>query len=166
MNLIQIITEIDRQGLWEEIIEAWEDRMDAEQPAPALRIKEPSKPTGYGQLLLDLICDAIQEQFGMGHLGPLGEVREVTAYLSRVTGKSRASIAGAITHLERAGYLAHNDLVGGYVTCDESFRIEHAGWQQYCRFDRSKIDMEDWEEWDGYNGLHGHYELPNWAKMK
>lgn len=164
-------------------VDAWAGKSTPTEPS--------SKPTKFGQQLLDLLCDHVAPVCEMGFVTwSIGKEPEIVRWLAAKLDRSIKSIAGGIADLVEKGFLnSGKGLSEGCLGSAEKpgredaktayniVAMTHEGWQQYSRFDTSKLfggygddlsepdcTVEDWLDWDGVDGMpcpFG-YDLPEW----
>ena len=132
--------------------------------------------TAYGQRILDTICDKVLESNGLGHIGwAIGETDVVVDFVTHTLGRTRRSVAGALSHLIDAGLLSNESTGDETMISRKGFEIgvTHDGWMAYSGWDETKlvahsgdgepaspITIDDWLEWDGIDGTNYPYDAP------
>jgi thiol-disulfide isomerase/thioredoxin len=141
-----------------------------------------TKPTEFGQAILDTICAHVEtaphrgQTGGHGHISwSIGKASDVVAHVATQLHKPLKSVAGGLSDLIEKGYL-RNDLSDdhdGYDVNDEVC-LSHKGWLAFSQWSAQKMmqemgmeSLEYWKEWDGVNGTCYPYDnLPAFGKAQ
>lgn len=131
--------------------------------------------TRYGQEILDLICDCVKRDAGIGYFGwDIGLTKTVVSYVANELGKNRHSVAGALGHLIDAGLIDRNIAADEYWMPGSSIIcVSQLGWQAYRHWDANgivahngdrkapkPISFETWLCWDGEKGTCHRFSGP------
>jgi len=152
-----------------------EEAAKSKATAEAIQKAQQIRRTQYGQRILDTICDKVVETNGLGHIGwAIGKTDVVVDFVAQILGRTRRSVAGALSHLIDAGLIKNGgrnertwkergDIVG----------ISHNGWIAFSRWDEARliahwgdggpgepISVEEWLDWDGNEGTSSPYDAP------
>ncbi len=120
--------------------------------------------TMYGQKILDVICDRVTRDAGMGYIGwSIGKKDVVVAYVAEKLAKTPHSVACALAHMIDAGLIdsgGEND--DTWMPVKNIISVSHWGWQAYRHWDAKAIvahygdgsppkpiSFTEWLYWDG-----------------